>query len=684
MLHRKPLSLKRKMTGIIFLVSMLVLLLTSAQLVIFESKHIHDFAESDLSSLAKVISLGAALPMASGDHVRMQEILTALGTREDVVSAHLLSANGKPIVSYPILPAGKSGIDSSRLIELIESEKIHITGRRRSSVRKIWEENGRMSHFMPVVYENEVVGYSLLSLAMVGLHHDRFYLALSWILSVGLAIILTYWLSSRMQRYITKPIEQLASQMLQISKEKRLIGPVHHENADEFGVLFTGFDEMIKSLKERDKLLEQHRKDLEVEVQVRTRAMEAEKEKAEQATLAKSRFLANMSHEIRTPMIGVLGMAELLRKKPLESHDKQMVEAIYSSGEALLTILNDILDFSKIEAGQLKFDAIPVDLQQLTEEVVQMMTVNAQVKGVEVVLNMPDVMPTVIGDPGRIRQILLNLVGNAVKFTDIGKVSVSLRAVFDEAEELCHCVFDIEDTGPGIEPDIQDRIFDSFDQGDSSTTRRYGGTGLGLAIVKDLVQTMGGTIALESTPGHGSTFNVRLPLTVAAQSVSAQFLPEDQAGADVTAGEEMKQSPLGETGKGLRILLAEDNPTTQSLISIILEQMGYDLMIVDNGRTAIEYLEKEVVDLVLMDCQMPLMDGFKATEQLRAKGIETPVVALTAYARDEDEENCLAAGMNDFLSKPFRQSELRAILQEWLPRKPQDVSPRVENSDVSD
>jgi signal transduction histidine kinase/ActR/RegA family two-component response regulator len=539
-----------------------------------------------------------------------------------------------------------------------------------------------MSYFMPVVYENKIVGYSYLSLEMAKQHQEKLYLALSWLISMGIAVLLTYFLSARLQKHISAPIEILASQMRQISEQKRFIGPVYHENKDEFGVLFTGFDEMIKSLKERDRLLEQHRNNLELEVQARTRAMEAEKEKAEQATLAKSRFLANMSHEIRTPMIGVLGMAELLRKRPLESRDKQMVEAIYNSGEALLTILNDILDFSKIEAGQLKFDSVPVDLQRLTEEIVQMMKINAHSKGVEVMADMPALMPIVIGDPGRIRQILLNLVGNAIKFTDSGTISVSLRVTFDETQDLCNCIFDIKDTGPGIDPDIQDRIFESFDQGDSSTTRRYGGTGLGLAIVKDLVQNMGGTISLESEPGQGSTFSVSLPLTTCEQSASIQEIQKDQVESVEAANEVLEQKPLNEVGKTLRILLAEDNPTTQELISILLEQMGFDLSIVDNGFAAVEFLEKETVDLILMDFQMPRMDGLEATALLRAKGVEIPIIALTAYARDEDKEKCYAAGMNDYLSKPFRQAEMQTMVQKWLPRKFQSVASSINNSAV--
>ncbi len=682
MFLRKASTVQQKMTGIILLVSLCVLMLTSAQFVYIELKRIDDFAQGDLSSLARVIASNAALPMAINDRTSMQEILLALEERKDLASAYLLTPHGQSIFRYPNYQVSTSTVDAKKYIEMLEIEARQISAGRQLAAETIWEEDGRMSSFMPVVYADKLVGYSFLSLDMAGQRQEKLSLALSWLISLGIAVFVTYLLSARLQRHISVPIEKLASQMRQISTEKRLVGPLPHESEDEFGVLFAGFEKMIKSLQERDRKLEQHSKDLELEVQARTRDLAAAKEKAEQATFAKSRFLANMSHEIRTPMIGILGMAELLRKRPLESRDKQMVETLYSSGEALLAILNDILDFSRIEAGHLRLVAVPVDLKQLTAEVLNMMAVNTHGKATELKLNLPDVMPVVIGDPGRVRQILLNLVGNAIKFTDSGAVSVSLRATVDDAENLCHCIFDIQDTGVGIAPELQARIFDSFDQGDSSTTRKYGGTGLGLAIVKDLVKVMGGTLSLVSKPGEGSTFSVSLPMTVSDESVQARYPSEERVESEKPAEEGREQPPASTMGAGMRILLVEDNPATQKLISILLEQMGFDLKVVDNGRAAVEFLDEEVVDLVLMDCQMPQMDGFEATIHLRAKGIETPVVALTAYARAEDEEQCLAAGMNDYLSKPFRQREMQAMLQKWLPSKPQSVSPHTENSAV--
>jgi CheY-like chemotaxis protein/two-component sensor histidine kinase len=373
-----------------------------------------------------------------------------------------------------------------------------------------------------------------------------------------------------------------------------------------------------------------------------------------------------MSHEIRTPMIGVLGMAELLRQKDLDKQDQQLVETIYRSGEALLTIINDVLDFSKIEAGRLELDAVAVDLADLAGEVTRLLEVNAHTKGLEVLLETPGDLPIVIGDPIRIRQILLNLIGNAIKFTESGRVTVSLSVTCRPTEKVCDCLFVVQDTGIGIPEDVQMQIFDSFDQGDSSLSTKSGGTGLGLAIVKKLVQMMKGQVTVDSRPGEGSTFSVYVPMALAGRSELPLSATEQSKLQKLSVVEAPAVAvPVAADGSR-RILLAEDNPTTQNLLSILLQQMGIKLTIVDNGQAAIDSLAKEKVDLIFMDCQMPQLDGFEATAQLRAQGLLTPIVALTAYARAEDEQQCLAVGMNDFLSKPFRQSELRSVITRWF------------------
>ncbi len=662
---RKPRSVQQKMTGIIFLVSMFVLVLTSLQFVFFELKHRQDIARDDIASLVKLISTNAQFPMAIKNYVGVENILNSLSARKDVVSAYLLLPNGKSYVGYSRSQNSHVRIDSKQELNFLQSEARQIAEGLQLSTEQSWQEDGRLAYFKPITFEGSHVGYAYLSIELFELRKHQLSLALGWLLAMGAAMLLTYLLSKRLQRSISGPVEQLAAQMDQITIEKRLVGFVPKETDDEFNLLFHGFDEMMRALKERDQMLERHRKNLELEVQDRTRALETEKEKAEQATVAKSRFLANMSHEIRTPMIGVLGMADILRQKDLADQDQQLVETIYRSGEALLTILNDILDFSKVEAGRLEFESLPIDLARLTGDVTRLMEVNAHTKGIEIELKTSADLPIVKGDPSRIRQILLNLIGNAVKFTAVGKVTVSLSATTRLTEGMCDCLFVVQDTGIGIPEEVKSRIFDSFDQGDSTTTRNYGGTGLGLAIAKELVLLMKGQLTVESRLQEGSTFSVALPLALSKQpefplSVEKPHVPSKPRVVEALA-------VAAPSAHGARhVLLAEDNPTTQSLISILLQQMGIELTVVDNGQEALDFLSDENVDLILMDCQMPQLDGFAATAQLRAQGVSTPIVALTAYAREDDEEQCLAAGMNDFLSKPFRQAELKDILAKWL------------------
>lgn len=662
---RKSLSVQQKMTGIIFLVSMLVMILTSGQFVFIELQQMKSVARDDISSLARLVSANARFSLMVRDYTAAKNIIDSFSARKDVVSAYLLKPNGASKVTYNRSQNSKSRINSSEELKFLKLEARQIEEGLRSGAEQVWQEEGRLSHFMPINFEGSHVGYTYLSLELVRLREQQLLLALGWLISMGLAMVITYFLSSRLQKHISRPVEQLVSRMDQISREKRLVGFVPKETDDEFKQLFHGFDEMMRALKERDQMLERHRKDLELEVQVRTRALEAEKERAEEATAAKSRFLANMSHEIRTPMIGVLGMADVLRKRPLVEQDQQLVSTIFRSGEALLTILNDLLDFSKIEAGRMELDPVPFDIARLTEDVMRLLEVTAQNKGVDLHVNTPDESHIVMGDPGRLRQVLLNLIGNAVKFTDSGTVSVSLEISNGSEEGECECLFVVQDTGVGIAEDVLARIFDSFDQGDSSITRKYGGTGLGLAITRELVHLMRGEIAVESETGVGSSFSVRLPMTLSSQSeLMLANLPKSIPHQFVEGPPAVVAPANG--GEKRRILLAEDNPTTQSLISILLEQFGLDLVVVDNGQAAIDYLADEKVDLILMDCQMPLLDGFKTTALLRAQGLTTPIVALTAYARAEDEDQCLDAGMNDFLSKPFRQSDLREVLLRWL------------------
>jgi signal transduction histidine kinase/CheY-like chemotaxis protein/HPt (histidine-containing phosphotransfer) domain-containing protein len=373
----------------------------------------------------------------------------------------------------------------------------------------------------------------------------------------------------------------------------------------------------------------------------------AAEQRARAADLAKGEFLANMSHEIRTPMNGVIGMADLLSRAHLPPEQQRQVEAIASSAETLLRLVDDILDLSKIEAGRLEIHETDYVLSEIAEGVVRLLAPRAAAKGLALRLEMaPGLPPGLRGDPTRLRQVLLNLVGNAIKFTLRGYV---LLRIEQRAPGWLH--FMVRDTGIGISPEDQARLFSAFVQADSSAARQFGGTGLGLAISRHLVELMGGTIGVESTRGQGSTFWFRLPGRPAG--LATQPIP----------------LPAADAIPGLRALVVEDNPINQQVVQAQLTALGIASDAVTDGLAALEVLAHQRFDVVLMDCQLPGLDGYETTRRLREweKDRRTPVIAVTAHALRGEREKCLAAGMDGYLAKPFRLEDLRTALARLLP-----------------
>ena len=524
-----------------------------------------------------------------------------------------------------------------------------------------------------VIRGSQHIGSTYLGVSLANVRQE---VALARRASAGLGVLVFLaggGLAFAIGTLITRPLNRLSSTAGYIAAgdlEQR----AEVTSDDEVAQLVRAFNMMVDSLQRaRDELstsnatLEQRVEQRTAQVQEALRQLEVAKDEAEAANRMKSEFLATMSHEVRTPMNGVLGTLALVLDSGLEGEQRRLLTLAKSSADSLLVIINDILDLSKIEAGRMEIAPAPFNLRGACEAVFALLVVRANEKKLDLKVNISDQMPAwLLGDAGRVRQILINLTGNAIKFTERGSVTLTVTTPeISPTEATVH--IEIIDTGIGIDPATQARLFQKFVQADASMARRYGGTGLGLAISKNLIELMGGSLGLRSAPGRGSTFSFDLRLPLAAAPVDADAF--DAAGASHD-GAPLSRELDGTSFGSRRVLVVDDNPVNLTVAAAMLKKFGHAVDLARDGGEAVAKALTRPYDAIFMDLQMPVMDGIAATAAIRGRegpNVGTPIIALTANAMESDRVRSIAAGMNDHLTKPISPESLRAAVERWCP-----------------